>query len=192
MDLARRFGLLPVGRKRICFSQDGSGRSESGRTLSRHPCCPPFDGTRQTRVAAHPGQGRPPFLCANALGLYPETAAGGCPLPERAKRSGHFVDEGETADSRLAGLPLLRHVRRADLSYRSWDHSRPRLALAVQGCLQRTNLPEDRRYVVVQRPGYRDFELQVPQTPGLGVQLDADKLAFYRRDRVSQSVAVTA
>jgi muconate cycloisomerase len=46
--------------------------------------------------------------------------------------------------------------------------------------------------VVVQRPGYRDFELQVPQTPGLGVQLDADKLAFYRRDRASQSVAVTA
>ncbi|HEY2926505.1 muconate/chloromuconate family cycloisomerase [Piscinibacter sp.] len=46
--------------------------------------------------------------------------------------------------------------------------------------------------VVVQRPEYRDFELQVPQTPGLGVQLDADKLAFYRRDRASQSVAVTA
>ena len=46
--------------------------------------------------------------------------------------------------------------------------------------------------VVVDRPSYRDFELQLPQTPGLGVQLDADKLAFYRRDRVSQSVAVTA
>ena len=27
---------------------------------------------------------------------------------------------------------------------------------------------------------------------GLGVQLDLDKLAFYRRDRASQSVAVTA
>src|SRR5207253_27475 len=46
--------------------------------------------------------------------------------------------------------------------------------------------------VAVQRPQYRDFELQVPQTPGLGVQLDADKFAFYRRDRASQSVAVTA
>ena len=46
--------------------------------------------------------------------------------------------------------------------------------------------------VVVDRPSYRDFELQLPQTPGLGVQLDADKLAFYRRDRASQSVAVTA
>jgi muconate cycloisomerase len=44
--------------------------------------------------------------------------------------------------------------------------------------------------VVVQRPEYRDFELQLPQTPGLGVQLDTDKLAFYRRDRTSVSVAV--
>jgi muconate cycloisomerase len=46
--------------------------------------------------------------------------------------------------------------------------------------------------VVVQRPEYRDFELQLPQAPGLGMQLDADKLAFYRRDRASQTVAVTA
>lgn len=46
--------------------------------------------------------------------------------------------------------------------------------------------------VVVQRPEYRDFELQLPQTPGLGVQLDPDKLAFYRRDRASHTVAVTA
>ena len=46
--------------------------------------------------------------------------------------------------------------------------------------------------VVVDRPSYRDFELQLPQTPGLGVRLDADKLAFYRRDRVSHAVAVTA
>ncbi len=46
--------------------------------------------------------------------------------------------------------------------------------------------------IVVQRPEYRDFELQVPQTPGLGLQLDADKFAFYRRDRSSRSVAVTA
>jgi muconate cycloisomerase len=46
--------------------------------------------------------------------------------------------------------------------------------------------------VVVQRPVYRDFEMLVPQTPGLGVQLDADKLAFYRRDRSSTCVPVTA
>ena len=46
--------------------------------------------------------------------------------------------------------------------------------------------------VVTQRPSYSDFELQVPQTPGLGVQLDADKLAFYRRDRRSTSFPVTA
>jgi len=46
--------------------------------------------------------------------------------------------------------------------------------------------------VVVQRPVYRDFELQLPQVPGLGMQLDADKLAFYRRDRSTLSVAVTA
>ena len=46
--------------------------------------------------------------------------------------------------------------------------------------------------VVVQRPEYRDFELKLPQTPGLGIQLDDDKLAFYRRDRRAKSVAVTA
>lgn len=46
--------------------------------------------------------------------------------------------------------------------------------------------------VVVSRPEYRDFELQLPQVPGLGVQLDLDKLAFYRRDRASHTVAVTA
>ena len=46
--------------------------------------------------------------------------------------------------------------------------------------------------VVVARPVYRDFEMQLPQTPGLGVQLDTDKLSFYRRDRQSKTVAVTA
>ena len=46
--------------------------------------------------------------------------------------------------------------------------------------------------VVVSRPEYRDFELQLPQVPGLGVQLDLDKLAFYRRDRASHTVAITA
>jgi muconate cycloisomerase len=46
--------------------------------------------------------------------------------------------------------------------------------------------------IVVTRPDYRDFELQLPQVPGLGMQLDLDKLDFYRRDRASQPVAVTA
>lgn len=46
--------------------------------------------------------------------------------------------------------------------------------------------------VVVQRPEYRDFQLQLPQSPGLGVVLDADKLGFYRRDRASRTVAVGA
>ncbi len=46
--------------------------------------------------------------------------------------------------------------------------------------------------VVVERPTYRHFELQLPSGPGLGVQLDADKLAFYRRDRASSSVAIGA
>jgi muconate cycloisomerase len=45
--------------------------------------------------------------------------------------------------------------------------------------------------IVVERPHYRDFELQLPQAPGLGVQLDIDKLAHYRRDRSSTPVAVT-
>ena len=46
--------------------------------------------------------------------------------------------------------------------------------------------------VVVQRPEYRDFELKVPQVPGLGMQVDHDKLAFFRRDRSSRTIAVTA
>lgn len=37
--------------------------------------------------------------------------------------------------------------------------------------------------VVVARPDYRDFELHLSSAPGLGVQLDEDKLDFYRRDR---------
>jgi muconate cycloisomerase len=44
--------------------------------------------------------------------------------------------------------------------------------------------------VVVQRPQYRDFELHLPQGPGLGLQLDEDKLAFYRRDRAQVQVAM--
>ena len=46
--------------------------------------------------------------------------------------------------------------------------------------------------IVVQRPTYRDFALEVPQGPGLGVRLDADKFAFYRRDRAVRPVAVAA
>lgn len=37
--------------------------------------------------------------------------------------------------------------------------------------------------VVVERAGVSNFELAVPDLPGLGVSLDEDKLAFYRRDR---------
>ena len=46
--------------------------------------------------------------------------------------------------------------------------------------------------VVLERPVYRDFELVLPQAPGLGIRLDTDKLDFYRRDRGSRPVAVTA
>ncbi len=37
--------------------------------------------------------------------------------------------------------------------------------------------------VVVERATVNDFELAVPDLPGLGVSIDEDKLAFYRRDR---------
>lgn len=46
--------------------------------------------------------------------------------------------------------------------------------------------------VVVARPEVRDFALQLPQAPGLGLQIDEDKLAFYRRDRSRRVVAVAA
>jgi muconate cycloisomerase len=45
--------------------------------------------------------------------------------------------------------------------------------------------------VVLERPVYRDFELVLPQAPGLGMRLDTDKLDFYRRDRGTRTVAVT-
>ncbi len=35
---------------------------------------------------------------------------------------------------------------------------------------------------------YRDFELQVPNTPGLGLSLDEESLAFFRRDKTSTSI----
>jgi muconate cycloisomerase len=37
--------------------------------------------------------------------------------------------------------------------------------------------------IVVDRPTYRDFSLHLPEGPGLGLALDEDKLAHYRRDR---------
>lgn len=37
--------------------------------------------------------------------------------------------------------------------------------------------------IVANPPSYRDFEMQIPTGPGLGLALDEDKLAFYRRDR---------
>ncbi len=43
--------------------------------------------------------------------------------------------------------------------------------------------------IVVDRPVYRDFALHLPQGPGLGVSLDEDKLAHYRRDGKRVSVA---
>lgn len=37
--------------------------------------------------------------------------------------------------------------------------------------------------VVTARPRYRDFDLHLPEGPGLGLQIDEEKLAFYRRDK---------
>jgi len=37
--------------------------------------------------------------------------------------------------------------------------------------------------IVTARPQYRDFDLHMPEGPGLGLQIDEEKLAFYRRDR---------
>ena len=37
--------------------------------------------------------------------------------------------------------------------------------------------------IVTERPKYGDFAIKLPQGPGLGVALDEDKLAHYRRDR---------
>ncbi|MDR6494637.1 muconate/chloromuconate family cycloisomerase [Paraburkholderia sp. 22099] len=37
--------------------------------------------------------------------------------------------------------------------------------------------------IVTTRPQYRDFDLHMPEGPGLGLHIDEDKLAFYRRDK---------
>lgn len=44
--------------------------------------------------------------------------------------------------------------------------------------------------IVVQRPTYHDFALHLSDQPGLGMQIDSDKLAHYRRDRASSSVYI--
>lgn len=46
--------------------------------------------------------------------------------------------------------------------------------------------------IVIERPVFRDFELHLPTGPGLGLQIDEDKLAHYRRDRPRTCVRVTA
>jgi muconate cycloisomerase len=37
--------------------------------------------------------------------------------------------------------------------------------------------------IVTARPQYRDFDLHLPEGPGLGLHVDEEKLAFYRRDK---------
>ncbi|PRX26613.1 muconate cycloisomerase [Paraburkholderia sp. BL18I3N2] len=39
--------------------------------------------------------------------------------------------------------------------------------------------------IVTARPQYRDFDLHLPEGPGLGLHIDEEKLAFYRRDKNS-------
>ena len=39
--------------------------------------------------------------------------------------------------------------------------------------------------IVTARPQYRDFDLHLPSGAGLGLAIDEDKLAFYRRDKAS-------
>ncbi|PXW25639.1 muconate cycloisomerase [Paraburkholderia caballeronis] len=41
------------------------------------------------------------------------------------------------------------------------------------------------------QPEYRDFHLLVPQGPGFGIEIDTDKLAFYRRDGGRYRAAAT-
>jgi muconate cycloisomerase len=42
--------------------------------------------------------------------------------------------------------------------------------------------------ILAEPPVYADFSLAVPTGPGLGIALDEDKLAFFRRDRTASSV----
>jgi muconate cycloisomerase len=38
---------------------------------------------------------------------------------------------------------------------------------------------------------YRDFQLHVSNEPGLGLTLDEERLAFFRRDKSSSSIATS-
>jgi muconate cycloisomerase len=42
--------------------------------------------------------------------------------------------------------------------------------------------------ILAEPPVYADFSLAVPTGPGLGIALDEDKLAFFRRDRTASSI----
>jgi muconate cycloisomerase len=44
--------------------------------------------------------------------------------------------------------------------------------------------------IVVSRPAYSDFSIVVPDAPGLGAEIDEDKLAHYRRDKTRSHLAV--
>jgi len=35
--------------------------------------------------------------------------------------------------------------------------------------------------IITEAPQYRDFELHIPRTPGLGLTLDEERLAHFRR-----------
>ena len=41
--------------------------------------------------------------------------------------------------------------------------------------------------IVVNPPRYADFDMHLPNGPGLGLEIDEHKLAFYRRDRAATS-----
>jgi muconate cycloisomerase len=42
--------------------------------------------------------------------------------------------------------------------------------------------------ILAEPPIYRDFQLHVPQAPGLGLRLDEERLAFFRRDKTTVSI----
>jgi len=41
--------------------------------------------------------------------------------------------------------------------------------------------------ILANPPEYRDFHLHVPNTPGLGLELDEDRIAFFRRDKTTKA-----
>jgi muconate cycloisomerase len=44
--------------------------------------------------------------------------------------------------------------------------------------------------IVTEQPTYSQFAVKVPTAPGIGVAIDEDKLAYYRRDRTATSVPI--